>query len=300
VPDVATQAYYTWDNAGRPWRLAKPIAELAELAREHPEITLVGTIGDESHLTDATPEDHTPFSIDEWPVEIGAYVVCAIDFGGPAEAIGAMCQKALREKPGFLKYLIWRGPVGKTGLRDVRRNWAYQEGSGHTSHAHWSIRTDWIDRSIGDYQLTEDDMEPRDLTVYDPGDPRYGVRNQPFQPDYATNKTVQPRWAWERAWAHSHGADDKLAKRVIPMLEALVASHTGSSLEQVQAMMRAELDAAAERERTERQAELAGLGERLAATVTERFGADVGQVIADEFLAAVHQGTAPDQPAGTT
>jgi hypothetical protein len=292
---MATQAYYTWVNAGRPWRLARPIAELAELAKAHPEITLVGTIGDLSHLTDATPEDHTPFSIDEWPVEIGAYVVTAVDFGGPAEAIGAMCQKALREKPGWLKYLIWRGPVGKTGLRDVRRNWAYQEGSGHTSHAHWSIRTDWIDRSIGDYQLTEDDVSWTDKI---PG--QKWARDAGLYETSGYNEGQDLTAGWHQA--NTNGQVRSLRLREVPKIlagqAAILAAVRGGSVEDIQQAMRAELDAAAERERAERAAEYAALGERLAETVTERFGADVGQVVADEFLAAVHQGTTPDEPAG--
>jgi hypothetical protein len=141
------------------------------------------------------------------------------------------------------------------------------------------------------------DMEPRDMTTYDPGDTSTGVRNQPFQTDYATNKTVQPRWAWEQAWAKAWHADDKLSRQVVPMLQTLVASHTGTSLEQVQAMMRAELDAAAQRERTERQAEYAVLGEQLAAAVTERFGSEAGRFVADQFLSRVHAATTPEQSA---
>lgn len=155
---MATQAFHNWELAGRPFRLARPIAQLADQVLDHPDLTLVGTLGDESHLTDPTPEDHTPFSIDEWPVSIDGFVVTAIDIGGPPEVVGEAAQRLLAERPFWLKYLIWRGPVGAVGLRDRRFDFKAQEGSGHTTHMHVSIRADAIDDSIGDYELTGDDM----------------------------------------------------------------------------------------------------------------------------------------------
>jgi hypothetical protein len=227
VPDVATQAYYTWLNAGKPWRLARPIAELAELAKQHPEITLVGTIGDLSHLTDATPEDHTPFSIDEWPESVGEYVVCAVDFGGDPEAIAEMCAKALRDKPGWLKYMIWNGP-GAVGLRDVRYGWRQQSASGHTSHAHFSIRTDWIDRSIGDYQLTEDDMEPSTNV------PLSGTSFMRTEPDFADRPSVQNGLLVQTCLPETWGYAERMSRRQIPQVlagqQAILAAVAGQDV----------------------------------------------------------------------
>ena len=52
---MASQAYYTWDAAGRPWKPARPIAELQAWAQAN-GVTVLGTIGNEEHLQHVPPQ----------------------------------------------------------------------------------------------------------------------------------------------------------------------------------------------------------------------------------------------------
>lgn len=147
---MATQAYYTWVAAGRPWRLATPIAELVTWAKANGFRNL-GTIGDESHLTANFPQDHTPFSYTAWPVPLPGYVVTAIDLGNDRGLGEAILAKAKQGQYPWLKYMNFNGRN-----YDSREGWRAEPNSDY--HVHLSIRTDWITRSIGAFNPFEDTM----------------------------------------------------------------------------------------------------------------------------------------------
>lgn len=65
---------------GDDWYLAKSLVTLAgEMAIAHPEVTCLGTLGDDSHQAEGYSSDHNPFII----APNGKGVVRAIDIGGP-------------------------------------------------------------------------------------------------------------------------------------------------------------------------------------------------------------------------
>ncbi len=138
---MASQAYYQWETDGRPWRLATPITELAAWAQAN-GVPNLGTIGDEDHLTDDWPQDHTPFSVTAWPLPLPGYVVTAIDLGNIRGLGQAILDRAKAGWYPWLKYMNFAGHY-----YDSRTGWEPEPNL--DEHVHLSIRTDWVDRSIG-------------------------------------------------------------------------------------------------------------------------------------------------------
>jgi len=150
---MATTAYHEWVAAGRQFRLATPIAEMKALARKY-EIGFLGDIGSDNvdHLQASFPEDHCPFSQTAWPVPLPGYVVCALDLTHEKGMAEALLQDAKDGRAPWVKYLNF-------GLQQyhIKREW--EPVPNPDDHLHISIRSDWIDRSIGDYDpFVEDDM----------------------------------------------------------------------------------------------------------------------------------------------
>jgi hypothetical protein len=138
---MATSAYWSWVSAGRPFDLAEPIRRLRELARAH-GVAVLGTIGNEDHLTDSFPEDHTPFSFTAWPAPLPGYIVTAIDLADGPHA-DRMLADAVAGRITWVKYINLRGKQ-----YNVRNGWSPTSNS--DQHFHLSIRSDSLG-SIGDY-----------------------------------------------------------------------------------------------------------------------------------------------------
>jgi len=151
---MATQAYTDWVKQGKPFRLARPVLEYRSCFVDAGwPVGSLGTIGDYAHLTAERPQDHTPFSYTGWPNPNPYPYVHAFDAGhlpsqgfDMAPVVRRWLQDARDGKTPWVKYIVWRGQSF-----DVRRDWEPAGASGHYDHAHVSIRTDWFDRSIGDY-----------------------------------------------------------------------------------------------------------------------------------------------------
>jgi len=82
---MATQAYWDWVAAGRPFRRPPWLQELKARAAAA-GVPFLGDLGsdDVRHLQAAVPQDHCPFSATAYPVPLPDYVICAIDNGrGP-------------------------------------------------------------------------------------------------------------------------------------------------------------------------------------------------------------------------
>lgn len=141
---MATQAYRDWVKAGRPWKKATPIDELETLARRH-GVQVLGTIGNEAHLTADKPEDHTPFSQDGWPTRpVPDHYVTAIDLSNVHNLGSRLLSDARGGRIPWVKYLNFNGQH-----YDVREGW--QPRHSDDQHVHISIRSDWCTRSIGNY-----------------------------------------------------------------------------------------------------------------------------------------------------
>ncbi len=140
-----TQAYKDWVAAGGNWTACKPARDLKALLIEMGVNKFsIGTIGDvEGHLKDATPEDHTPFSVDQ--DGMGRYYrkgyVMAIDVPhDPKRGIhcGEIAERIIADKPSWFKYLIWNGPK-PAGYRDRRNAYKRLSRPGHDKHMHISF-----------------------------------------------------------------------------------------------------------------------------------------------------------------
>lgn len=146
---MASQAYYTWVNAGRPWRPARPILELEAWAHSN-GVGVLGTIGNEEHLQAVPPQDHTPYSATAWPVKLPGYIVTAIDLANVNGLGPAIETQARQGKLPWLKYMNHSGRhLDSRDLDGDGITWEVYPSS--DQHVHLSIRTDWIDKSIGTF-----------------------------------------------------------------------------------------------------------------------------------------------------
>ncbi len=144
---MVTSAYRLWKARGGKFALAEPIEELQAWAKQH-GVKVLGTIGNHEHLTADRPEDHTPFSSTAWPNALPGYVVCAIDLKN-VERDGVTLGRAI-ERQARAGKLPWLKYVNHGGRHlDSRTGW--QATSSGDDHVHLSIRTDWIDRNIGEF-----------------------------------------------------------------------------------------------------------------------------------------------------
>lgn len=160
---MATREYHEWVADGRPWKLARPAREMKDrmVAAGWPAKE-IGTLGADTkdQLQNDPPKDHCPFSSTGWPVKHPYPYVTALDYMHRPEK-GLDCNKlfayriaeARAGRTPWTKYLIW-----KATLYHARDGFLPQESSKHFDHIHESIRSDWVDKSIGDWSpLPEED-----------------------------------------------------------------------------------------------------------------------------------------------
>lgn len=161
---MATAAYFTWVAEGSAWDLARPVRELRNWAEAN-AVPVLGTIGNEAHLTSGFPEDHTPFSVTAWPVPLPRYVVTAIDLGDVDGLGWAILAMARRGKLPWLKY-----------MNVQNRHYVYSDGfteywPNGDAHIHLSVFSDDLDTSIEPFDPWEDSgMELETATVRRPRD----------------------------------------------------------------------------------------------------------------------------------
>lgn len=144
---MATQAYWTWKSLGSPWDPALPIAEIETWAEQN-GISVLGTIGNQEHLTADRPQDHTPFSSTAWPFKLPGYIVTAIDLAN-VRGLGQAIEDQARA--GLLPWLKYMNHSGRhLDSRDLDGDGqAWEVYPSSDKHVHLSIRTDWIYRSVG-------------------------------------------------------------------------------------------------------------------------------------------------------
>jgi hypothetical protein len=180
---MASRAYYIWDSAGRHWELARPIAELVEWAHRN-GVEVLGTIGNEEHLTHEPPQDHTPFSATAWPEPLPGYIVTAIDLKNINE-LGARIE--VQARAGMLPWIKYMNHDGEhLDSRDLDGDGkTWEEYPSSDQHVHLSIRTDWISKSIGDFDPFStgvDDVSGEDVWNTKIGSPALGGRWATGQP----------------------------------------------------------------------------------------------------------------------
>lgn len=151
---MASNGYRQWLAAGRPWKLAQPIADLAATLRRHGYT--VGTIGNGSHLQANTPEDHTPFSATGWPGPHPRWYVLALDVmpaGGGLPSLAQLgAQLAADRNAGvagaaWVKYMNWQ--PANAGVRHEAWDPAHRVvGSTDAGHIHISCRTDYATSGV--------------------------------------------------------------------------------------------------------------------------------------------------------
>ena len=143
---MASQMYYSWDDLGRPWRKATPIAELEAWAKAN-NIKALGTIGNDDHLKADWPQDHTPYSATAWPVSLDGWVVTAIDLENKNGLGQAIEDDARIGKYPWLKYMNHSGQhLDSRDLDGDGKTW--EEYPSSDQHVHLSIRTDYQNKSI--------------------------------------------------------------------------------------------------------------------------------------------------------
>ena len=158
---MATSAYWTWVNAGRPFRRPPWLVSIKARARAA-GVAFLGDLGsdDERHLQASTPQDHCPFSFTAWPVALPDYVICAIDLAD-GDWSDRILEAARRGDPAYrwLKYLNFRGKN-----YSIKRNNFHDAVSSSDAHLHLSGRSDctWLDTAAnpfteGDDMLQEDE-----------------------------------------------------------------------------------------------------------------------------------------------
>lgn len=227
---MATSAYHTWVQAGRPWTLARPIAQLKTWAQAN-GIRVLGTIGNEAHLQADFPEDHTPYSFTAWPRQLPGYWVTAIDLDNANNLGGRILMRAQEGQLPWLKYMNSAG-----------RNYAYADGfrSGRPNadqHVHLSVFSDELETDIGDFSailegdmpLTDADIQKvtrsvRDMLTMRVTAGSFADRENWWEP----GKTAPPAKALELAWGYGKHAYRSLAAlhakvdAVVDLLEGLV------------------------------------------------------------------------------
>lgn len=155
---MATQDYYRWVAAGRPFRRPPWLVELRALAKLH-GVPFLGDLGsdDERHLQSDFPQDHCPFSYTEWPVQISEYVINAIDLGR-GEWAYRLIEAAKSGRAPWVKYINVDGQQFS-----IKRNWvpvanADQHGhvSGRTDHTWTGLNglNPFIDQPKGNEEMT--------------------------------------------------------------------------------------------------------------------------------------------------
>jgi hypothetical protein len=183
---MASQAYFSWVAAGKPWKFARPIQMVGDRLREHGYTVYYQ--GNQSHLEHVPPEDHTPFSATGWPSK-SPYPYCmAMDIMPPAagqkskltgKPLPSLQQLAARLRADknadygpaqFLKYMNWE-PEGNNTGPCYHETWMptyARRTSGDRGHIHASCRSDMHTSTVSDgYDLVARVMGDDDMSVQD-------------------------------------------------------------------------------------------------------------------------------------
>jgi hypothetical protein len=150
---MASQGYYEWIAAGKPFTLAAPERRLRDILRGYGYT--VYDIGNERHQKAEPPEDHMPYSATGWPVKSPRWYGFALDIMPPAaddlptlpQLLGQIYADKMAGHPGvaWLKYMNWE-PSGPSGpcYHDKWQPNHVRTTSGDRGHGHLSGRSDHV------------------------------------------------------------------------------------------------------------------------------------------------------------
>lgn len=184
---MATPAYRTWNAAGRPFTVARPIRQMVAYAKAK-GIAVLGTLGNDDHLLTDWPEDHTPFSFTGQPLTLPLakavdgqrYWVCACDLANSKGLGAAILRDARAGRTPWLKYMNFAG-------RNYNAADRFQQGWPNADeHIHLSCWTDELLTDISGYDPLATPPPPEDDML------RF-IREKGTAPVYATNG-VTMRW----------------------------------------------------------------------------------------------------------
>lgn len=164
---VASQGFYDWINAGKPYTLIRPAVAIVAILRGH-GLTVYHYPND-AHLKADVPEDHTPFSVTGWPVPPGATAATA-NKRWKARGVDVMPRSGsaahIKENADIARQLIKDRNAGHPGVMWIKYlNWTDEGGvcrqerwtpdhvtrsSGDRDHIHISGRSDADDDTRAD------------------------------------------------------------------------------------------------------------------------------------------------------
>jgi hypothetical protein len=177
----ASAAYDAWVADGRPWVDARPVRAVGDRLAEHGYTVYYH--GDERHLTNVPPEDHTPFSATGWPGPHPYPYCLATDImppkagqvskltGRPLPTLDRLAvtlrTDRINNNPGaaWLKYMNWTDETGLVWHDRWQPGYA-RSPSSDTGHIHLSGRTDYATSATADgYDLVAR-TEGDDVTIF--------------------------------------------------------------------------------------------------------------------------------------
>ena len=256
------------------WRLARSLDTLrSEVWALHPGTTF-WTIGDPAHAD--TWSDHNPNEC--------CGVVCAADVLGNAGLnLRSFADTIVRVDPPALKYVIFNRKIWHPGY-----GWSDYHGSNpHTTHVHVSVGFGPDGRSTGNYDdrsgwgiAEENDMQPTDQIPI----PDWMLKRWPGigggDQEMMIQSALSSGYGWSRA-VHEQN------KEVLAGQTAILAAVKGDDAPAIQEIIRAELKADADRERTERAAELEAMVGPMAVAVAAAVDHTLDTAAVEEALRRV-------------
>jgi len=126
---MASQGYYDWLNAGKPYALVRPLAKTQANIRRHG--LTVYDYPDNSHLLASKPEDHTSFSYTGWPNAYTRWKGRAIDIMPRDDSAAARA-----ENTKIALQIIRDKDADYPGARWVKYI-NYTDDDGHCWHVSW-------------------------------------------------------------------------------------------------------------------------------------------------------------------
>lgn len=206
-------AYYRWERDGRPISPSQTIREMvSKMKLAYPEAAdTFSWYADNAHYQAEFPQDHTPYSATGWPTESPYPYVFATDIMHRPD-LGVNCfelfpywlAQAKAGQTPWRKYIIWQARI-----YDVRNAWRSQPSSGHMTHIHLSDRTDWVNRSIGDWDPTGEDIVTPEQFLTIMNDPKvaalWKARTVQY-PIYATESLLTMYKRWDEILKKQDGA----------------------------------------------------------------------------------------------
>lgn len=146
---MATQAYYDWVKAGKPYNRSAPVVQLRDVLQGYSYT--VYDYPDDSHQKANLPEDHTAYSATGWPVVSPRWWAFAIDQmpgKGGMNDLADIAMQIIRDKdadvPGteWIKYINWTDKSGKCWHTSWKPN-KVTVSSTDKGHNHISGRSDF-------------------------------------------------------------------------------------------------------------------------------------------------------------